>query len=63
MELWINLRVNTERKFIEAWEDGAEYEADFDEVDFSKITMETIIKEILKRRKRQRAEEENPFEI
>lgn len=63
MELWINLRINTDRKILEAWEDGGEYETDFENVDFSALTVDAIIDAILRNKKRAQAEEENPFEI
>ena len=63
MDIWINLRINKDRKILEAWEDGSEYEADFENVDFSKITVDTIINAVLKDRKRAQIEEENPFDF
>ena len=63
MDLWINLRINIDRKILEAWEDGSEYETDFESVDFSTLTVDTIIDAILRNKKRAQVEEENPFEI
>lgn len=63
MDIWINLRINIDRKILEAWEDGGEYEADFEDVDFSTMTVNTIINAVLKNRKRAQIEAENPFEI